>query len=225
MRRLLTMTAISFNLLTAPARAADAFKPPAIAILDFEAMPSGRLLAPPQLGVTAAQLLLDRLVSSGQYRVFDGHWLQPNRRLDAATAASVRASAASAGADYVVLGSITRFSEEQRRRGGGGIALPLPILGGLNRDRRELAIDVVVRVIDARTGEIVTTASGAGIASRTNRSLGGFGLMHAAGGGGAYTSQSIGSRDAQLAEALERSIASAANGLIAAAPRLRHAEP
>jgi curli biogenesis system outer membrane secretion channel CsgG len=210
--------------MTQPARAADVHRP-ALAILDFEPAMSGRMLAPPQLGAAAAQLLLDRLVASGAYRVFDGHWLQPGpQRPDMAPPASLRAYAAAAGADYLVIGTVTRFSEEQKRRGGGGIALPFPVLGALHRDKRDLAIDVVVRVVDARTGEIVTTASGLGVASRTNRSIGGFGLMAAAGGGGGFTNQAIGSRDAQLAEALERSITSAANGLIAAAPRLYQAQ-
>jgi curli biogenesis system outer membrane secretion channel CsgG len=216
---------LTLAIVAAPAvRAADVRRP-ALAILDFDSATSGRMLAPPQLGAAAAQLLLDRLVASGAYRVFDGHWLQPGpRRADMMPPPSLRAYAASAGADYLVIGTITRFSEEQKRRGGGGIALPFPVLGALHRDKRDLAIDIVVRVVDARTGEIVTTASGLGVASRTNRSIGGFGLIAAAGGGGGFTNQAIGSRDAQLAEALERSIASAASALIAAAPRLYQAQ-
>jgi len=46
-----------------------------IAGLSFEATPGGRTLPPPQLGVMAAQLMVDHLVSSGRYRVLDGRWL------------------------------------------------------------------------------------------------------------------------------------------------------
>jgi len=208
--------------------AAEPRQPPTIAIFDFDATPSGRVLPPPQLGATAAQLLLDRLVASGQYRVFDAHWLEPNGPNNTPGdrwRSRARAQAAAAGADYVVLGTITRFSEEHRRRGLGGAALPLPLpmpfplLGGFNRDRRELVIDVVARVVDAKSGEVVASATGDGIAARTNRTAGGFGLMRAVGGGG-YLTQSSDARDAQLAEAIERSIASLANGLVNAAARL-----
>jgi curli biogenesis system outer membrane secretion channel CsgG len=208
---------------TSPVTAADSAKP-IVAIVDFDATPSGRLLPPPQLGETAAQLMLDRLVASGAFRVYDGHWLQHQRRdtdrrdrLE-----TVRAGAESAGIDYLLLGTITRFSEERRNRSFGGGAFRLPIFGGMHRQRAELVVAISVRLVDTRSGEIVTTATGMGTAIRTNMGLGGLGLLRAGGVGG-FSNGSSDFRDAQLDEAIRRSIELASVELISAGQRLGQA--
>ena len=84
-----------------------------------------------------------------------------------------REYAASAGVDYLVLGSMTQFSAESRRRTyGGGVVVPL--LAGVRRNRIELVVGITVRVVDVRSGEVATTATAQGIrtARRSGRSLG-----------------------------------------------------
>ena len=209
--------------ITSPATAADAAKP-IVAIVDFDATPSGRLLPPPQLGETAAQLMLDRLVASGAFRVYDGHWLQHQRRdTDRRDRLEiVRAGAESAGVDYLLLGTITRFSEERRNRAFGGGVFRLPILGGMHQQRAELAVGISVRLVDTRSGEVVTTATGMGTAIRTNVGLGAAGLLRAGGAGG-FSNGSSDFRDAQLDEAIRRSIELASVELISAGRRLGQA--
>src|SRR2546425_11531864 len=45
---------------------------PTLAIVDFDAMPSGWILPPPQLGTIVAELLLDKLVGVAPFRLLDG---------------------------------------------------------------------------------------------------------------------------------------------------------
>src|SRR5918998_449227 len=113
---------------------ADAAPPeerPTIAFVEFETSPAGTVLPPPHLGVVLAEVMLDRLVASERFRLVDGRWLQETGvRMGSSEFDTVRANAAAAGVDYVVLGSVTRFSTENRRRGMGAAALLAPLLGG-----------------------------------------------------------------------------------------------
>lgn len=193
---------------------------PTLAIVDFETTPAGSILPPPHLGSALAGLMLDRLVASGQYRVLDGRWLRIDRgaegrmNLDA-----VREYAESAGVDYLVLGSMTQFSAENRRRTyGGGVVVPL--LAGVRRQKIELIVGITVRVVDVRSGEVATTATSQGMSDRRRLNIGALGLFPRGGGGG-FSNGSTESRDAQLSEAITRAITTAAQGIVNAAARLR----
>jgi len=126
--------------------------------------------------------------------------------------------------DYLILGSITRFSAERKQRSLGAIGFVLPVLGGLHRQKHELVVALTARIVDVRTGEVVATATGQGHASRTNLALGGGGLLRGGGLGGMSNGSMSPTefRDAQLDEAIQRSVAAAAEGLVHAAPRLTH---
>jgi curli biogenesis system outer membrane secretion channel CsgG len=131
----------------------------------------------------------------------------------------MRESARAAGVDYLVAGSITRFTSERRRRGTGA-GLIVPLIAGVRRQKTELVVGILVRIIDVRNGEIVTTASSHGTSDRKQVRVGALGLfVH--GGGGIYSRESLDSRDAQLDEAIRAAVAMAAQGVINAAPRLR----
>ena len=194
---------------------------PTLAIVDFEAAPGGWTLPPPRLGNTAAQLMLDRLVASAQFHVLDGQWLQRGNGFprNGATLERLRADAGAAGVDYLVFGSITRFSTENKQRTLGGAGVILPVLGGLRRQKNEMVIALTVRVVDVRSGEVVATATGEGKATRSKFALGGLGLVRAGGAGG-LSSGASDSRDAQLDEAIQRSVAAASEGLAKATFRL-----
>jgi len=220
MRRHLIGLALLGVVMAAPIAVAEESARPAIAIVDLDAKPAGRLLPPPQLGATAAQLLLDRLVESGRFRVYDGQWLMPRTEPQwRGTLAAIRSQALDANMDYVVTGMITRFTEEQKQRSVGGVAIPLPIIGGFRRQKKELVVSILLRLVDVRSGEVVVTAGGVGQGVRKNVSVGGIGFVRAGGGAGVSTGSSD-ARDAQLDEAIRRSVDQAAQVLIGSAPRL-----
>lgn len=204
-----------------PARAAgQPHARPTLAIVDFDVTPAGLTLPPPHLGVTAAQLMLDRLVASAEYHMLDGRWLQPtDRRSDPRTAADLlRANARDAGVDYLVLGSITRFSAENRQRSAGGGGFGLPLIGGYRRQTNELVVSLWASIVNVRTGEVVATTTGTGSGKRRKVGLGAIGLLPF--GAGGMTSGASASRDAQLDEAIREATMVAANGLLNAASRV-----
>jgi len=200
---------------------ASAQDKPQLAIVAFDATPGGWTLPPPHVGATVAELMLDRLMASGTYQIVDGQWLEPAGQgsRDRAAMARLLSNAEESGVDYVLLGSVTRFSTEKRHRGLGGAAFRLPLFGGGRRDRQELVVSLMVRIVEVRTGHVVATAVGQGSSSRSNLAIGGLGLFRR-GGAGWLSLGSSGARDALLAEAIQRSVAEAADGLLKAAPVL-----
>jgi curli biogenesis system outer membrane secretion channel CsgG len=163
----------------------------------------------PRLGATLAELLTDRLVSSGHYRLLD-------RETVAALAGNrgpvpfsvLRDRAAAAGGDYLIVGAVTRFSTERQRKTGVGL-LPVPVVGGLVRKNKvEFVIGLTLRVIDVRTGEVVATAATEGGAATQNSSTAGIavvGLPVPIGGGGGSSATGVQDRllDAAIAQAID----------------------
>jgi curli biogenesis system outer membrane secretion channel CsgG len=202
--------------------AAQSLELPRIAIADFEVSPSGSTLPPPHLGATMAQLMLHRLVGATQFHVYDPQFLRNAASASRSRQAEemLRADARGAGVDYLVLGSVTQFSMEQKQRGfgGGGLIHRLPIGGIGGRQTSSLCVSILVRVVDVRTGEVVTTATGIGDGRRTRVTAGA--LVSMLPGVGGFSSGSSNARDAQLAEATRQAVDAAAVGLVNAAPRL-----
>jgi curli biogenesis system outer membrane secretion channel CsgG len=204
------------------AAAAQPRELPRIAIADFDVTPSGSTLPPPHLGATLAQLMLHRLVDATQFHVYDPQFLRSAASASRSRQAEdvLRADAREAGVDYLVLGSVTQFSMEQKQRGfgGGGLIHGLPIGGLGGRQTSSLCVSIVVRVVDVRTGEVVTTATGIGDGKRSRVSGGGLVAVLPVLGG--FSSGSSNARDAQLAEATRQAVDTASAGLVNAAPRL-----
>jgi hypothetical protein len=201
--------------------AASAQDKPQLAIVAFDATPGGWTVPPPHVGATIAELMLDRLMALGTYQIVDGQWLEPEGQgsRDRAAMARLLSNAEESGVDFVLLGSVTRFTTEKRHRGLGGGGFRLPLLGGGRRDRQELVVSLAVRIVEVRTGRVVASAVGQGSSSRSNLVIGGLGLFRRGGAGG-YSAGSSGARDTLLAEAIQRSVAQAAEGLLKAAPVL-----
>lgn len=194
---------------------------PTVAIAEFDTGRTG-WIPPPQLGVTLAELLGDRLVESGQYRVLDGAWLaEPGGAERRIPASLLRERAERAGVEYLVVGSVTRFSTEKRQSTLGGAGIVAPLLLGRRGSQTESVIGLTIRVIDVRSGEVVATATSEGVASRRNVSLGAVGLFARRAGGLGFSSSSSGSREALLDEALQDAVHVAGESLIKSAPRLR----
>jgi curli biogenesis system outer membrane secretion channel CsgG len=221
-RRLLVLTLVSLGRLAVLAPivgAQEATARPTVAIADVEVTPGGWTLPPPQLGEVITQLLLDELVTSAQFHVLDGQWLVPESQLHTRVAIDrFRAGAAANHVDYLVFGTVTAFSTEQHARRGGGL-FPRPfIAGGLSRQETLTTVGVTFRIVDVRTGEIVTTTTAQGRGKRKATALGLLGAIKGlplAAGGGHRPSMS---RDAMLDEAVRDAVHGAAQALTRSTP-------
>ena len=196
---------------------------PTLAIADLALTPGGSTLPPPQLGASIVQLLLDELVASQRFHVYDGQWLVPESEAGGRVNLDrLRATAAEMHVDYIVLGALTAFSTEQSRRRGGGL-IPKPFLGAaLSREQVRTAVSLTFRVVDVRTGEIVTSTTARGNGARRSTGIGLLGLVHGLPLGGGGSTRLSGSRDAMLDDAVREAVHGAASALAASAFRLAH---
>lgn len=197
---------------------------PRVAVVDFDVTPGGWTLPPPQVGTTIAELLLDKLVGVAPFHLLDGRslWSSDPAADRRQLTPVLRDNARRAGVDYLILGSITRFSNEQRHRTLGGGGFHVPVVGAYGRRTNEMVVSIWVSVVDVRSGEVVATTTGEGTGTRQSRRIGALGFLRALGGGG-MSSGSSSSRDAQLAEAVREAVDAAAQGLLNAAARIEHA--
>jgi curli biogenesis system outer membrane secretion channel CsgG len=187
---------------------------PAIAIAPFDTDRTG-WMPPPHFGETVADLLASRLVNLGGFRVFDRGVLPESDQGHRPAFDVIREIARQSGVDYVVLGAVTRFGNEKKNTRGG--LLGIPFLGGGGKTSQESSVGLAIRVIDVRTGEIVSTTTSMGAASKSHRTIAGGGLVHGVPVGGLFTSSSSGSLDRLVAEALIGAIEDAAAALMKAA--------
>lgn len=193
---------------------------PSVAIADIAVTPGGYTLAPPQLGPVIVDLLVTELTASRQYHVYDGQWLVsgPDRAAQG-NLDRLRSLAGAQHVDYLVLGTVTSFSMEHGgHRGGALLPKPFPFAGGLTSHQARLAVDLSLRVVDVRTGEIVSSVLGSGLATRKSRGLALGGLLHGLPLGMAVAASAVdaaSARDAMLNEAVKRAVHSAAAALSA----------
>lgn len=205
-----------------PAHAQERIARPTIAIADVDVKPGGWTLPPPEMGAAIAELLLAELVDSSQFRVFDGQWLVPEGEGGPRLSLDrLRSAAVASHVDYLVLGTVTQFASERTTRGAGGLIPKVLVAGGFSRRRTTTTIGISIKLVNARTGEVVATAIGDGMARRTSGKFGLLGLAVPFGAGGGRSSQA---RDKMLDEALRQAVHLAARDLVTFAPRLTSAE-
>ncbi len=210
-----------FGCVAWPAAARAQTYRPTVAIIDFEAAPAGWTLPPPRIGEVVATLRLDRPARPDRFRVLAGQWLRTGGTGDRrASHDAMLANAREAGVDYVVVGTITQFSMEQRQRtfGGGGLFRRAPAIGGYGRQTSDLAVSLVARLVDVRSGEVTATATGDGVGSRSQISAGT--LLSRLPFAGGLATRASNSRDAQLNEATRRAVDAATQSLMNSAQRL-----
>jgi curli biogenesis system outer membrane secretion channel CsgG len=184
---------------------------PSIALADVAITPGGWTLPPPQLSATIVELMMNELVASDRFHLYDGQWLVPEEEAGGhADLSRLRAAAAGRHMDYIVLGRLTAFTSERGRKGFGGV-VPLPLIGGFSRERSQLKVSLAFRIVDVRTGEIVASAAGDGLGQRHTTSGGGFGVVHGLPIGAiAGAAQAHSARDAMLDEAVRLAVHAAA---------------
>src|SRR5262249_12477865 len=191
---------------------------PTMTVADFDTDRTG-WMPPPRLGTTLAEMLTDRLVTTGQYRMMDREWLLSAHDGRVPFPQLVE-RAAGAGVDYLVAGSVTRLSIENRSSTGGGV-VPLPFIGGLvHKHKTESGIGLPIRARCRHTGEIVATSTAEKGATQKNTAGGGFvviGSVPLIGGAGSSTT---GFHDRLLDTAVQEAVTAAAERIVAAAPRL-----
>jgi len=82
-------------------------------------------------------------------------------------------------ADIILTGAITAFEPDYKKKGGGGVVIPLPfkIGGGVKIEKKEAYIAAHLRLVDVRTRRIIKTAKVDGYASKSNIGIVGGGLI------------------------------------------------
>jgi curli biogenesis system outer membrane secretion channel CsgG len=226
-RRILALTFVSLARLAAitpVVGAQEAMARPAVAIADVAVTPGGWTLPPPQLSGAIVEMMVNELVASQRFHVYDGQWLVPETEIGGRVNLDrLRDAASSRHVDYVVLGTVTAFSTERKQKRGGGI-LPTPFVGGgFSRDRMQTAVGLTFKVVDVRTGEIVTTATAQGVGLRKSTGLGLLGVVRGVPlpiAAAAAASRSLNARDAMLDEAVRNAVHSAALALAQSASSL-----
>lgn len=187
---------------------------PSVAIADVAITPGGWTLPPPQLSGAIIEMMMGELVASQRFHVYDGQWLVPESEAGGpVNLERLRAAATERRVDYVVVGSLTAFSTENKKKGFGGV-IPTPFfLGGVSKQQAKLRVEIGFRIVDVRTGEIVATATGEGMGVRRATGVAAGGIVgHAMPVPvGAFAAARLpAARDAMLDEAVRMAVHNAA---------------
>jgi len=223
----IAMLMLAALLVAAPAGAQDdrPVSRPTIAVVAFDTTRTG-WMPPPGFGETVADLLTDRLVSGGAFRIIDSSLvITPGDDVGRMPAAMLMERAAGSGVQYLVLGAITRLSMEHRTSTGGGV-VPIPIVGGLIKKKKtDSILGLTIRMVDVRTGEIVTTTTVEGSSSGNTSSGGGVAaFVHLPFVAGKHSS-ATGIQDGLLANAVGEAVAAVAEHLNTRVPRVTPTVP
>jgi curli biogenesis system outer membrane secretion channel CsgG len=161
------------------------------------------------IGRGISDLLVDRLLSEGTFRVIE------RRKLDAVLAeqnfsTSERADSSSAarigkvlGVNAIILGSVTQFGTEKKDFNAGGIGGGRAGLGAGKMGTREgkASVGITARIIDINTGEVLASSTGRGQSSRSGLLLGGLVIGRGGFGAGTVNMNSSQFRETILGEA------------------------
>ena len=147
---------------------------------------------PSQLGIGIADMLVEKLLETGKFRVMERKPLEPG-----------------SGAQFIVTGSVTRFGFEENNF--GGIAANMATMGLLSYKQHKTEVTLTARVINAATGEIVASMSGEGLSKK------GGGLRIAGIGGHGFGGVDVNSsnfRATAIGEATERAVSNLAERIV-----------
>ena len=168
--------------------AADQKKAIAILNFDYSTVQSGvaAIFGTNQdIGKGVADLLVEKLVKSGQYRVIERKAIDKimseqnfsnSDRADSTTAAKIGRLI---GADAIVMGSITQFGRDDKKTNVGGSVFGSQMskygLGGVGASKAKAVVGLSARLVSVNTGEILAVANGVGESTRTGTNLVGAG--------------------------------------------------
>jgi curli biogenesis system outer membrane secretion channel CsgG len=152
----------------------------------------GENYEPSQLGTGIADMLIEKLLETGQFRLVERKPLEPG-----------------SGAQFIVTGSVTRFGFEEHNF--GGIAASMATMGLINYKQHKTEVTLTARVVNAATGEIVASMNGEGLSKKGGGlRIGGLGSN---GFGGADMSSSN-FRGTAIGEATERAVSDLAEKIV-----------
>jgi curli biogenesis system outer membrane secretion channel CsgG len=139
-----------------------------VAVMDFEYGTVDNWWGQYDIGKGMADQVVDALVEDGTYRVIERKKLdtilaeQDFAQSDRADPSAAKLSKLGKvlGVKYIIAGSITKFSVEQK---GGG----LRVKGiGLGKGGAKSEVKLTARLIDTTTGEVVISAKGEGVSNK-----------------------------------------------------------
>jgi curli biogenesis system outer membrane secretion channel CsgG len=144
------------------------------------------------IGKGITDLLIDKLVNDGAYRVIDRQAMAKilaeqnfsnSNRADPNSAAQIGKLL---GVQVIIIGDITQFGNDDKKYGaaGGGGTYGGIGLGGLGIKKSKATVAVTARMIDVNTGEILASSTGTGTSQRSGAMLGGGGAGSGGFGGG-----------------------------------------
>jgi curli biogenesis system outer membrane secretion channel CsgG len=169
------------------------------------------------LGKATADLIVERLLGTGQFRLLERKAIE-QIMAEQNLVAGGRAQAGQAvaqqakllGARYMVTGSITKFGQEKKSKGGalGGLVNRGPLGGGLGMSQTRYTVGITARVVETATGEVVASITSDGEV-KGGRKLTAGGIGGSA--GGLFGSSSTGDREKKIGEAVSLAV----NNLVA----------
>jgi curli biogenesis system outer membrane secretion channel CsgG len=210
------VVAIAALLVTGQAPAQSKSKRKAVAVMDFEYGSVNHWWSGTwDIGKGMSDQVVDSLVNDGTFRVIE------RKKLDTVLAEqdfahSDRAAPSAAhmskigkvlGVRYIITGSITKFSMEQK---GGGLHIKGIGIGG---GGAKAQVYLTARMVDTTTGEVLISAKGEGVSKRAT------GLALSSGGTGVNMGSSE-FRDSALGDAQEKACSELVKALVARADRL-----
>lgn len=164
------------------------------------------------LGKAAAGIMMERLMASGNFRVVERSALDQVKNEQglvasdaAAPGQAVAQQAKLLGAKYVITGQITKFGKSQKKKGSLlGLATKVAVGVALESKQTSYTIGIAVRVVEASTGEVVSSFTSDGVVvGDKSRMLAGLGGGGGIGLGGAGGSSATGEREAKIAESIQ----------------------
>lgn len=173
------------------------------------------------VGKGIVDLLIDRLVNDGTYRVIERQALNKllaeqnfsnSNRADPASAAKIGKLL---GVDTIIVGDITQFGRDDHSTNVGGVGGTLGKygLGGVGVHKSKAVVAVTARMVDVDTGEILASVTGTGESSRSGTNLLGGGGSGWSGGGGHLDMGSSNFGQTMLGEAVKQAVTQLATGL------------
>ena len=139
---------------------------------------------PSQLGIGIADMLIEKLLATGQFRLVERKPIESG-----------------SGAQFIVTGSVTRFGFEERNV--GGILASVATMGLLSYKQHKTEVALTARIINAATGEIVASMQSDG-GSGKGGGLRIFGMGSNGLGGADVSSSNF--RSTAIGQATERAV-------------------
>lgn len=182
------------------------------------------------VGKGVADMLVEKLVNSGKYRVIERKQLDKilaeqnlsnSDRVDTSTAAKIGRVL---GVDAIIMGSITQFGRDDKQQNiGGGVLRGVAGkygLGGVGAKSSKAVVGLTARLVSTDTAEIMAAVSAKGESARSGASLVGSGGSYATAAGGVIDMASSNFANTILGEAVGQAVGGLATQIDANATRM-----